>query len=81
MESHNPLFNDTRHHNGQGCPCCVRPNPAFERTSTSGAPRAALRYSASRGAPLVASAQLRRWGCAKTPASRERRGYSAVHVL
>jgi len=33
------------------------PNPTFERTSTSVAPRTALRYAASRGAPLVQAAQ------------------------
>jgi len=36
------------------------PNPAFERTSTSGAPRAGLRYSPSRGAPPVTAGQLER---------------------
>ena len=34
------------------------PNPAFELTSTSGAPRAGLRYFPSHGAPLVPTAQL-----------------------
>ena len=36
----------------------VRPNLAFERTSTSDAPQAGFRYSPSRGAPLVPAAQL-----------------------
>ncbi|MBX9660300.1 MAG: hypothetical protein K2X00_17210 [Nitrospiraceae bacterium] len=45
----------------------MTPNPAFEGTSTSVAPRDALRHAASRGATLVAAAQLVRWA---VPASR-----------
>jgi hypothetical protein len=37
------------------------PNPAFERSSTSAAPRVGLGYSQFRGAPLVPAAQLVRW--------------------
>jgi len=41
------------------------PNPAFERSSTSGTPRAGLLYSPSRGAPPVTAAQLVRWAAAQ----------------
>jgi hypothetical protein len=39
----------------------MRSNLAFERTSTSVAPRAAVRYAASRGATQVPAAHLVRW--------------------